>query len=136
MNYSIVTRNGKMCDYDLWLWLDWTVSSEITQNDFLETNHVVFQKQQFRDVLQTQNFAKFTGKHLRWSLCNFILKRDPSTGVFLWILWKFSEYLFYRTPGQLLLTFHSNSLIKKNLPDFSTIECIVYFGNFRGKHLQ
>ena len=27
-----------------------------------------------------KNFSKFTGKHLRWSLCNLIFKRDSSTG--------------------------------------------------------
>ena len=42
-----------------------------------------FQKHLFLDVLLNRCFAKFTGKHLRWSLCNLILKRDSSAGVFL-----------------------------------------------------
>ena len=29
---------------------------------------------------------------------NSCQKRDSGTGVFLWILWNFSEHLFYRTP--------------------------------------
>ena len=83
-----------------------------------------------------QNLLKCTGKHLRWSLCNLILKRDSSTGVFLWILQTFSEYLFYWIPGRLLLTFHCNSLIKKNLSDFSTMRCLVLFGNSLVKRPQ
>ena len=31
-------------------------SPKITQNDFKETNHVRFQKQQFRDVLENKCF--------------------------------------------------------------------------------
>ena len=37
----------------------------------------MFRKQSLLDVLQIgayKNFAKFIGKHLRWSLCNLILK--------------------------------------------------------------
>ena len=64
---------------------------------------------------------------MRWSLYNLILKRDSNTGVFLWILRKFSEYLSYRTPGRLPLTFYCNSLIKKNLSNISTIRCLVFF---------
>ena len=53
------------------------------------------QKQSFADVLQnrcSESFAKFIGKHLRWKktlilknfqACNFILKKDFNTGVFL-----------------------------------------------------
>ena len=46
-----------------------------------------------------RNFAKFTGKHLCMSLffnkvaglqaCNFILKNDSGTGLFLWVFWNF-----------------------------------------------
>ena len=52
-------------------------------------------------------FANFTGKHLRWSLFLIksrdgrsatLLKRDPSTGVFLWNLRNFQNTFFYRTP--------------------------------------
>ena len=49
-----------------------------------------------------KNFAKFTGKHLCKSLFfnKLYSKRDPGTGVFLWILRNFLEHLFYRTsPG-------------------------------------
>ena len=51
--------------------------------------------------------AKFTGKHLYQSLFSnkvasrglqLCYKRDPGTGVFLWILRSFQEHLFYRTP--------------------------------------
>ena len=35
----------------------------------------------------------------------------------------------------MLLTFHCNSLIKKNLSDISIIGCLVFFGNFTDKHL-
>ena len=54
-----------------------------------------------------RNFAKFTGKHLCQSLFlkkvailrpATFLKRDPGTGVFLWILRNFLEHLFHRTP--------------------------------------
>ena len=54
-----------------------------------------------------RNFAKFTGKNLSQSLffnkvagLRFatLLKKDPCTGVFLWILRNFQEHLFYRTP--------------------------------------
>ena len=37
-------------------------------------------------------FAKFTGKHLHWSLFNLVLKRDSHKGIFLRI---FSEYPFF-----------------------------------------
>ena len=52
------------------------------------------------------NFAKSTGKYLFQSLffnkvaglgLQLYWKRDPGTGVFLWILWNFQEHLFYRT---------------------------------------
>ena len=50
------------------------------------------------DVLK--NFAKFTGKHLcqspGWGL-QLYEKRDPGTGVFLWILQDFKNSFFYRT---------------------------------------
>ena len=59
-----------------------------------------------------------------------MLKRGSSTVIFLWILEKFSEHLFCRTSRQLLLTFHCNVLIKKNILDVSTIVCVVFFGNF------
>ena len=38
--------------------------------------------------------SKFTGKHLCQS---FFFREDSGTSVFLWILWNFQEYLFYRT---------------------------------------
>ena len=77
-------------------------------------------------------FCKFLGKHQRWSLYNLMFKRDSSTCVFWWILQKLSEYLFYWTPGWLLLTFYCNgkNLIKKNLSDVSTIGCLVFFDIF------
>ena len=82
-------------------------------------------------------FCKIHRKTPALESLNLILKRDSSTGVFLWILRKFSEYLFYWTPGQLLWSFHCNSLIKKNVSDFSTIgSCLVFFGNFVDKRLQ
>ena len=34
------------------------------------------------------------------------------------------------------MTFHCNSLIKKNLSDVSIIGCLVFFGNFIDTHLQ
>ena len=34
-------------------------SPKITQNDFQETNHETFQKQQFRDVLQNKCSSEF-----------------------------------------------------------------------------
>ena len=64
------------------------------------------------------------------------LKIDSSTGVFLWVLQKFSENLFYIIPGRLLLTLHCNSLIKKNLSAVSTIGCLVFFGKFADKGPQ
>ena len=52
------------------------------------------------------NFLRFTRKYLQW--CSFLVKlqislqfywkSDAIAGVFLWILKKFSELLFYRTP--------------------------------------
>ena len=52
-----------------------------------------------------KKLAKFTGVHLCQSLFfnkvagqQLYLKRDPDTGVFLWILQNFQEHLFYRTP--------------------------------------
>ena len=46
-----------------------------------------------------KNFTNFTGKHLCQS--RFLIKlqalHDPNTGVFLWNLWNFEEYHFYRT---------------------------------------
>ena len=84
---------------------------------------------------------------------NLILKKDYSTGVFLWILQSFSEYLFYRTPPDncfwhfiAIALFKKNLsdvstigclvLFKKNLSDVSTIGCPVFFGNFPDKLLQ
>ena len=52
-----------------------------------------------------KNFAVFTRKHLCWSLLLIdlwasrpatLLKRDSSTGAFLWILQNFQEHLFWR----------------------------------------
>ena len=69
------------------------------------------QKQPFTDVFEIgapKNFATFTEKHLCWSLFltkllawgpATLLKTDCNTGVFLWILQKFQEKLFYRTPS-------------------------------------
>ena len=62
-----------------------------------------------------RNFAKLTRQHLCQRLffnevegllsyfllrpaCNFIKKRVPGTGVFLWILRNFWEHPYYRTP--------------------------------------
>ena len=54
-----------------------------------------------------KNFSKFTGKHLYQSFfltnlhaldLQLYLKRYSGTGVFLWILRKFYEHLFYRIP--------------------------------------
>ena len=42
-----------------------------------------------------KNFAILTGKHLCWN--NFI-KKKSNKDVFLWILQKFPEQIFYRTP--------------------------------------
>ena len=53
-----------------------------------------------------KNFAIFTAKHLCWSSFliklqvfrpTALLKRDFNRGVFLWILWNFKKYLFWRT---------------------------------------
>ena len=46
-----------------------------------------------------KNFGKFTGKPLcqAWGY-NFIKKRDPDTGIFLWVFRNFLEDLFYKTP--------------------------------------
>ena len=53
-----------------------------------------------------QNFANFTGKQLCWSLFSIklqalglvtLLKRDFSTGIFLWNLRNFKEHRFWRT---------------------------------------
>ena len=50
-------------------------------------------------------FPVFTGKHLFWSLFLIkllafrpasLLRRDSHTDVFLWILWNFQKYLFWR----------------------------------------
>ena len=60
----------------------------------------------FNKICVLKNFAKFTGKHLCWSLLLIqlqtfrpatLLKRDSNTGVFLEILQKFEERHFYRT---------------------------------------
>ena len=63
-------------------------------NDYRSSRSEVFCK---KEVLR--NFAKFTGKHLCQSFffnkvaglqaCNFILKNDSGTGLFLRILWNF-----------------------------------------------
>ena len=64
-------------------------------------------------------FAKFTGKHLRWSLCNLILKKRLQHR---WTLRRFPEYLFLQnTSRRLLITFHCSSLVKKNLSGVLTI---------------
>ena len=53
-----------------------------------------------------KNFAIFTGKHLCWRFflrklqiwrLATLLKRDPNTGVFLWILRNSQEYLYWKT---------------------------------------
>ena len=58
----------------------------------------------YKDVLK--NFTKFTGNYSCQSLFfnkvadlrpATLLKRDPGTGVFLWILQNLLEHLFYRT---------------------------------------
>ena len=65
-----------------------------------------------------KSFAIFTGKHLLWSFFSIklqawrsvnLLKRDPNTGVFLWILPNFSEQLFFTEHLWLLLLFDSSS---------------------------
>ena len=58
--------------------------------------------QMFFKIGVLKNFANFTGKHRCWSLiqtCNFLLKRDSNTGVFLWKICEiFKNIYFYRTP--------------------------------------
>ena len=79
-----------------------------------------------------KNFAKFIGKHLPWSLCNLILKRDSSRGVFLWVLRSFSEYLFYRThPNDCVWHFVATGCHR-----MPTIGCLLFFDNFPNKRLQ
>ena len=60
-----------------------------------------------RGVLQKKilkNFTKFTRKQASGLHATLLKERLQHTGVFLWILQIFSEYLFYRmTLGQLLL---------------------------------
>ena len=78
-----------------------------------------------------KNFAKFTGKHLCWSLCNLILKETPAE-VFSCV---FCE-VFQNNSKRLLLTFRCNSPIKKNLSDVSTIGCLLFLGYYPNKRLQ
>ena len=54
--------------------------------------------QMFFKIRVLKNVAIFTGKHLCWSLFLMTSKKNYNTGVFLWILRNFKEYLFYRTP--------------------------------------
>ena len=65
-----------------------------------------------------KNFAIFTGKHMCWSqfvtnLQTFrpttLLKRDSSTGAFLWILHIFSENLFWKAPVNKLFITRKNN---------------------------
>ena len=79
-----------------------TSSNKITHQTLARSSHRRFY---IREALLT-NFPIFTGKHLSWSLFLIklqsfrsatLLKRDPNTGVFLWVLQNFSEHLFWRT---------------------------------------
>ena len=91
----------------------------------------------FYKISVLKNFAKFTRKHLCWSLCNLILKGDSSTGGFLQILWSFSVHFFHRTlPDNCFWHFIAIALLKKNLSDVSTIGCLIFFGDFLYKHQQ
>ena len=70
-------------------------SPKITQNDFQETNHVRFLKQQFRDVLENKCFKILQNSQentcagisflIKLQACGLQLyeKRGPGTGVFL-----------------------------------------------------
>ena len=85
---------------------------------FLKINRSSYQRFSVKkDVLR--NFAKFTEKHLCQGLfliklqslgLRLYYKGDSGTGVFLWILQNFKEYLFYRTPLD-------NCFCNKGLPD-------------------
>ena len=93
--YSHKKRNFFSCDYGVYkpfrsfAWIYQTRSSRSHTFDWIG----VF-----------KNFAKFTAKHLWWSLFfinlkalpTTLFKRNSSTGVFLWTLWNFSAHLFYR----------------------------------------
>ena len=93
------------------------------------------------------NFSKFTGKHLcQRSLFNkafikvieaTLLKRDPGTGVFLWILQNFKEQLFSRTPpDECFWTFSGAWQVKHFLTnlfqklDPPLIAVIIVYSNF------
>ena len=65
-----------------------------------------------------KSFAIFTGKHMCWSqfLTNLqtfrpttLLKRDSSTGAFLWISHFFSENLFWKAPVNKLFITRKNN---------------------------
>ena len=77
------------------------------------TNLIICKKQLFSKIVVLKNVAVFTRKSMCWSLIliklslflikslfrpTVLLKRDSSTGVSLWIFWKFYKQFFYRTP--------------------------------------
>ena len=85
----------------------WTLFTQCLRNEWLQSYNLnIISLQQFfikfrsshrrcsmkKGVLK--NFVKFKGKYLYL----FALKIGSDTGVFLWILWNFWEYLSYRTP--------------------------------------
>ena len=72
-----------------------------------------------------KKFAKFTGKHLRAAA---LFKRDPNTGVFLWLLRNFLEHLFKQSTSS--GCFYFFFLILTYL--FSAFSS---FANFSLKHL-
>ena len=115
---------------------DWTVHPKITQNDFQETNHVTFQKQHFWDVLQILNFEN-SQENTCAGVSVISYETETPEQVFSCEFCRNFQNIFYRTLEWLLLTLHCNSIFKKNLSDFSTMQClVVFFGNFLGKCLQ
>ena len=90
-------------------------------NPFQKKPPEVFYK---KDVLKS--FAIFSGKHLCWSLFLIklkvfrsatFLKRDSSTGDFLWILWNLSEMCYYQ-----FSCFHAQTCTR-DMPRTTHIRC-------------
>ena len=85
--------------------------------------------QMFLKVGVLKNFANFTGKQLRWyffliklkALSPATLLKDCDTGVFLWNLWSFKEYIFQQyTSGGCFLRQAAVKVCSKTFSDISS----------------
>ena len=99
---------------------------------YCKWNYMKIQQQSFTNVLKSrrsEKFRKFHWKQLRWyffliklkALSPATLLKDCDTGVFLWNLWSFKEYIFQQyTSGGCFLRQAAVKVCSKTFSDISS----------------